>query len=551
MTTPAANPRDEQRERERLLAEALDDFPRFCASLIFIVGKDKKRKKLRFNTIQRRYNEARSPRDVLVKSRQVGMTTLELARDVWKFVGAPGERVIVLCQSQTDHQILNKLSGDIQRMLDGLRYFGVDLPFETESRTSWVLPKRDSSLTIVEAGASEKAAQKKGRGGTFTRVHATEVATWEFPQETLQALLEAVPKAGTEVVFESTPKGIGNYFHDQFVGAQGGRNGYRAHFFPWFVDDDCWSPLAAGEVIEPETKRERELAEVFKLPPERIKFFRQKLAENNNDLDKVDEEYPTDPHRCFLSKGKLYFDRAGIDAIVPIMRPAIADVDDLRRDPDDDDEGPSVEIEAEDLQVYERPESGRQYVFGVDPAEGLGEDGDDTCGTGWDRKRRRHVATLRNKLDSNAYADQLVVLARHYNNALIAVERNKGIALIRALERLGYANIYYDPDDGKPGIATTTATRPVMLEELNDAIRDGSFHTDDDRLVQEMRAFVRDPKTGRPFAPGKNRKQGIGDDGIFSVAIAWRAMLVAPSAPGITTGGERGFSAAKKSRWGF
>lgn len=183
-------------------------------------------------------------------------------------------------------------------------------------------------------------------------------------------------------------------------------------------------------------------------------------------------------------------------------------------------------IDADDLMVFERPQPLERYVIGVDPAEGLGEDGDDTSGTVWHTKRRRHCASLRNKLDSNAYADQLIVLARHYNDAVIAVERNKGIALIRALERAGYRNIYYDPNDNKPGIATTTATRPVMLEELNEALRDGSFHTDDPNLLAEMREFVRDQKTGRPFAPGKHRKNGRGDDGIFSAAIAWRAMLV-------------------------
>lgn len=537
-----AKQKDEATERRELLARCLEDFALFCSALIWIVPKNGKRTTLRFNTIQKRYCEARSPRDVLVKSRQVGLTTLELARDVYKFVSAPGQRVIVLCQSQTDHQIINKLSNDVQRMLDGLRYFGLDLPFGTESRTAWTLPDRDSSLTLIEAGASEAAAQKKGRGGTFTRVHATEVSTWEYPEQTLQALLEAVPnRDGTEVVYESTPKGVGNYFHSQFVGAQAGTNGYRAQFFPWFLDDDCRRPVDPDEPFKPQGKREQEYAEVYGLPPERINFFRWKLGALNGNIDKWDEEYPTDPVRCFLTSGKVYFDLGGLDRMAPRMKKPLADVDDLRRKFAEDKNGerPFV-IPSEDLQVYERPRAGEKYVIGTDPAEGLGEDGDDTASGVFHHKTRKHVATLRNQLDSNAHADQLVELARHYNDALIAVERNKGIALIRSLERAGYRNIYYDPDDQKPGIATTGVSRPVMLEELGDAVRDGSFHTDDPRLAAEMRGFVRDPRTGRPYAPGKGRKNGVGDDGIFMAAIAWRAMLVAPAAKRMAvTGGAR------------
>lgn len=526
-----AKQKDEAAERRELLARCLDDFPLFCSALVWIVPKSGHRSTLRFNTIQRRYCEARSPRDVLVKSRQVGMTTLELARDVYKFVSAPGQRVIVLCQSQTDHQIINKLSNDIQRMIEGLKYFGLDLPFGTESRTAWTLPDRDSSLTLIEAGASEAAAQKKGRGGTFTRVHATEVSTWEYPEQTLQALLEAVPnRDGTEVVYESTPKGVGGYFHAQFVGAQAGTNGYRAHFFPWFLDDDCRRPIEPGETFEPQGKREVEYAEVYNLPPERINFFRWKLGVLNGNLDKWDEEYPTDPVRCFLTSGRTYFDLAGLDGMGARTKPPLEGVDDLRRARGDDGSGPAL-ILSEDLLVFERPVPGERYTIGVDPAEGLTEDGDDTSSVVLNSKTRRHCATLRNKLDANAHADQLIEIARHYNDATIAVERNKGIALVRALERLRYHHIYYDPDDKKPGIATTAVSRPVMLEELGDAIRDGSFHTDDPVLMKELRGFVRDARTGRPYAPGKNRKGElrVGDDTIFAVAIGYRAVLAAPS----------------------
>lgn len=519
-------------DRAEVLARALADFPSFARSLVWILPKDGQRTTLTFRAIQRDYDRSRTNRDVVLKSRQIGATTLELARDVYRFVTQRGARVIVLCQSQTDHSIANKLSADITRMFDGLRHAGIRLDFEAESRTSWTMPSRDASLTLIEAGASEAAAAKKGRGGTFTRLHATEVSTWEYPEETLTALLQSVPNLPhTEVVFESTAKGSGNWFHSQFVAARAGTTGYRAHFYPWFAAHDDPTQrieLAPGEVITPQTEREDELlstpwrwpstGEVVRVAPEQVKYYRAIVAQNGQDF--ADQEYPSDPVRCFLSSGRKFFDMAPIEAMgARLVKP----IEQTR--------GATART------IWKRPAPGEKFVIGVDAAEGLGDDGDWTYATVWGRRSCEHVATLRTQLRENQAAEALAELSAEFHGAELVVERNKGMALIGALERLN-ARVYYG-DDGKPGIATTVSSRPVMLADLASAVRDGSLSTSDEALLAEMRAFVIDGRTGRPFAPGKQRKNGIGDDGIFSCAMAW-AILLKPSAQvRVSTGGPR------------
>jgi hypothetical protein len=509
----------EQRERAELLARCLDDYPTFCRALIWVIPKGGQRRRLRFKQAQATYDANRSWRDVVLKGRQVGMTTEGVARDVYKFVSQPGQRVVIVVQSITGNPALRQVSAMVRVMLDGLRQSGVRLDLGTDSESLWTLPSRDSRLQIIEAGASLAAAQKKGRGGTYSRVHITEAAFFEHPEATTNALFEGVPAIdGTEIEVESTANGTGNWFHGLWVGAVAGANGFKPHFIPWFEDESCVAPLLDGEYVEPTGDFEEHLVTAHQVRPDQLKWYRAKVALKGAELTR--QEYPSDPITAFLTSGRSYFDREKLDEMAQNVRPPIRESRD-------------------GLRIWADRKADSKYVIGVDPAEGLGEDGDWSYATVWERATRVHVATLRNKLQANPFADMLAELGTAYGNALIAVERNKGLALIRALERIGYERLYED-DDGKPGIATTSTTRPVMLEELADAIRDESMHTNDPVLIEEMRAFVTNPRDGKPYAPGKHRKNGVGDDGIFSAAMARRAMLRPDVTATAVVTGERG-----------
>jgi len=491
-----------EQERAELLARACFDFEMFCKVLVQIRTKDGQRDFLKFNPIQRKYNAVRTWRDIALKPRQIGFSTIETARDVFKFI-QPGQSVLLVCQTDKDSTYKNKFAADIERIFEGMRRAGIRLDFTKDAVGSWALADRDSFLQIVEAGASKASASKKGRGGTYTRIHSTEAAFYEFPEQALNAALEGVPLLpGTEVVFESTPNGVDNWFHGMFSAAQAGTNGYKAHFFAWFEDPSYRLPLAPGERVTPRTDRERELVDVHGIDQAQLKWYRAKVEQKGQDL--TDQEYASDPIRTFLTSGRLYFDLGALDRLAGNMRPTIH--------------------ERGSLLVWERPKPMAKYVIGVDTAEGLGDDGDWSIGIVRDRKTRAHIATLRCKLRPNPFADELVKLARDYNDAELSIERNKGMALISAVERIGYRKIYHDHDN-KPGIFTSSASRPVLLEDLSETVRDGSFVTNDPVQLREMRGFVIDPRTGRPYAPGKQRKDGVSDDSIFADAMGFRCML--------------------------
>ncbi len=495
--------RDERAARAEVLAAALADFDVFCRSLVVIATKNREQANLRFNPVQRKFNARRTGRDLVLKARQMGFTTLELARDVWKFLSR-GERIVIFCQTDKDSTYKRKFTADIERMFTGLEQAGLRIDFGKRAAGVWSIPTRDSFLEIVEAGASEAAAQKKGRGGTYSRIHSTEAAFYEHPEIALNAALEGVPNLpGTEIVFESTANGAGTWFHGRWNDAVAGRSGYTPHFFAWFEDPSYAIALRPGETIAPETEREDELCTRFGVTPAQLKWYRAKVAEKGRQ-DLVDQEYPSDPERCFLVSGRTFFDREKTDELVKQAREPIRT----------DWKG--------ELRVWREPVPGRAYVVGADPSEGLG--GDPGAAVVRDRATGEHCAVLHGQFPPFSFAEKLIALGRMYCDALLAVERNNhGHAVLLALDALGYRKVYVAADD-KPGWLSNSVTRSAALDALEDAHRKGQWSTFCARTVGELRTFIV-TATGKAEAA-----RGSHDDLVMSEAIL-HDVLGRPTAP--------------------
>lgn len=482
------------------LAWAFARFERFCG-LLDIVPKAGARTKLRLNDIQRAYCAARTPRDIALKPRQIGFTTLEQARDVFVFLTRPGVRVVATCQSISDHAPLRFLAKTYDVMFTSLRALGIALPFESESVNHWKLRGSDSELRIIEAGASEAAARKKGRAGTINRLHITETAFFEYGDDTLNAMLECVPKVGegfSEIISESTPNGASGTYYRQVQEALAGQSGYRLHFYPWYAHSEYAVPLSAGERIEPRTERETTLVHSLGISPEQLKWYQRKLAEKGSQ-ELVDQEYPSDRDTCFVVPGRQFFDSRRVDNDLRAAAPPVAT-------------GHRGAIH-----VWQMPKPDGEYAIGADPSEGTG--GDAAAAVVFERGTGQHVATLHGQFIPWDFAGLLDALGRRYNGALLAVERNNhGYAVLQALrQQLGYPNLFKDRDD-KFGWLTTEASRAPMLDALDASHRREIFKTNDKALLGQMRTFVV-TDTGKAEAA-----KGAHDDLVIAAAIGWAAV---------------------------
>lgn len=447
-----------------------NDFPGFC-SLLEIVPKSGPRVPFVFNAVQRHYLAEKTLRDIILKGRQVGITTLEQARDIWFMLTRQGARVVATCQSITDHGPLQLLSKNYRVFFESLRKNGVDLSFHTEAAGRWAIAESDATLTIIEAGASEAAASKKGRAGTITRLHLTETAFYEYAEETLNALLECVPDEaqGTEIVSESTPNGASGTFFEQCESAKKGASGYAFHFLPWYLHrEEYRAALDPGEVIEPQTDRERYLVR-HGVDQEQIKWYRRKVEDKGQ--DRTDQEYPSDPATCFLVAGRLFFDRVKTNAMITNAR-----------DPVEVSMGGA-------LRIWTLPKQDGQYLIAGDTSEGVG--GDAGAGIVLDRDTWEHVATLWGQFRPWDLAKALAEVGRLYNEAMIAVERNNhGHAVLRALDvEQHYGNLFHDHDD-RPGWISSQQSRTPALEAMFNAHFHGQFVSNDVELGAEMLRFI-------------------------------------------------------------
>ena len=173
------------------------------------------------------------------------------------------------------------------------------------------------------------------------------------------------------------------------------------------------------------------------------------------------------------------------------------------------------------VRVWAPPAPGRQYLVSLDTAEGTG--GDASAGLVFDRGTGQHMATIWGQFRPSELASVAVQLAREYLNAEIAVERNNhGHAVLLAMgagySSIGqagpYPNVFVDLD-GKRGWLTSPTSRPLALDNLEQAHRQGHFKTDDRVLLGQMRTFVVGPS-------GKAQAQhGSKDDLVMTAAIGW------------------------------
>ncbi|HEY2510142.1 MAG TPA: hypothetical protein VGI39_04780 [Polyangiaceae bacterium] len=500
---------------EQFLAEDARTYEEFCSRLT-VTPKDRKRIPFVPNRLQRRRMAARTPRDVILKARQQGITTEELARDLWHLFTHPRAEVRIVCQSATDHGPLNDIREKFIDFLEALLDDGVTVHFRSESNTRWKL-ETGSVLSIIEAGASLRAASKKGRGGTITRLHCTELALWEYAGETLNAMLECVPgpETGSEIVYESTPNGAAPsvpveerdvkssagsaLFHWAYQDARAGRSEFAAHFFEWWETDEYALPLEAGEDLSPRDDEERFLV-ARGVTPEQLKWRRKKVTGGKGRTFR--QEYPSHDETCFLLSGRSFFDADVTEALLLQAHDPLRKIQIKRTGADGE------------LRIFHEPMPGKEYVVSADTSEGIG--GDPCAAHVYERRSGRHMATLDGQLKPWEFARELAGLGRHYFGALIAVERNNhGHTVLRCLDaEQHYGRIFEDADE-RPGWLTSPATRAPALDTLEEAHRTGTWSTLDKVILGEMRTFVKNEK-GRPEAA-----RGAHDEHPMTAMIGW------------------------------
>ncbi len=290
-------PREEERQ---LRAKLGRDFPTYAKIALFIRTKAGEIRKMELNGAQLRVHMLAEHqmrihgkiRILLLKARQLGMSTYVEARFFWRVTHRSGVRAFIL----THHaDATANLFGMAKRFQENCPAPLVPDVGASSSR-ELSFPDIDSGYKVGTAGT-----EGIGRSDTFQYFHGSEVAFWPKAETHTAGALQAVPQApGTEIWLESTANGLGGKFHEMWQDAQRGENEYLPIFLPWFEDPQYWT--VAPHAFEPSAE-ESEYEKTYGLCLEQMVWRRNKLSELGSEW-LFRQEYPATAEEAFQVSGE-------------------------------------------------------------------------------------------------------------------------------------------------------------------------------------------------------------------------------------------------------
>ena len=416
----------------------------------------------RHNSVQQEFEDNKTKRNIILKARQLGMSSNILADMFVEAVTIPNTTCVVV-----SHETLAA-----KRLLDRVHFFYNNLGEPKPktgaiSRTEITFPELHSAIYIGTAGS-----MTFGRGDRIDHALLSELSFYEGGERIVNAVEEAVPLGGT-IDIECSPNGEDNIFYYMWVKAREGKNSYRPFFFPWWYGQDYVLPqnheLALmedrGKLIF--TGEEEDLVSKFGLSEEQLRWRRYKIA-NKGGL--FYQEYPEDEVSCFITIGD------------PVFDPYV--LGQLSQGCYEGERHPSG------WTYWKLPEKGMRYIIGVDSSAGV-PDGSYSAAVvlseDWEV-----CATFQARIDPAMLASILKDMGSVYNMAELAIERNfTGYTVLSHLT--DYPKIYYQRDftSGKlttnPGWWTNGQTKEFMMSTLKDKI--GALHLWDVNLVRQARGY--------------------------------------------------------------
>ncbi len=431
------------------------------------------------NTAQRAFEERRGRENVVLKARQMGLSTLIAGRFLLKTILVPGTVTVQVAHTKEAAVGLFRM---VQRMWENLpeplRENNAKRGRSNKSEMSF--PKIDSEIRIVSA-----AEPNAGRGMTMTNLHCSEVARWQGDAVDILAGLRAALVPDGELVLESTPNGAYGCFFNEWRTAE--RRGAVRHFFPWWME-----PAYRGATAADLTDEELALCAVQGLTMEQI-GYRRELRERFGPM--ATQEFAEDAVTCFRESGTCVFEAAVLTArLLEVPTPI-----ELRWN--------------KTLAIWLPPVHGRTYVLAADPAGG-GAEGDYSTAQIVDAATGVQCAELQCRLAPRMFAGRVAELAREFGDALIVVERNNhGAAVLAFLGNERGLRMHVGAD-GQDGFLTTSQSRPEMLAALGVLLATKPELFLSTRLLEECRSFVV-KDGGRTEAVA-----GSHDDLVLAMAIA-------------------------------
>lgn len=440
--------------------------------------------------------------NITLKSRQVGITTITAGYVAWLMTFFTAKEIACVANKQENAQ------GFIRK---------VKLIFK--KLPPWLRPKiiSDNKHSIELSNGSKVTAHATtsdaARSEALALLFIDEAAAIdESKVQDLWGAAYPTLSTGGAAIIAATPKGVGNFYHKQWLGAKNGVTDFHPLVINWTQNPEYskglkWKCKKCGHI--------QEEGELLKTPcPSCGKILRptspwyEDMSKNLNSERLVAQELDMN----FLGSGDNVIGEEYIDKLEGEIRKPIR-----------------IAGKDKNLWIWEEPIEGEEYLISADVARGDGTD--NSAFHVFRLSSLEQVAEYYSKIPPDLYAKVLNETGLMYNNALIVVEINSlGIGTALKLEELEYPNLFhsykgqFNPKKMErvgdemnqetliPGFQTTNITRPLIVSQLEQDIRNNKIRINSSRLLDEIRTFIW--KNGKPEA-----MHGCNDDLCISAAI--------------------------------
>ena len=486
---------------------------------------------------------------VILKGRQLGITTISLALDLyWHYINA-GLNGTLVTDTEENRDMFR---GTLGSYMDGLpKEFKI--PILAHNRNSLALKNR-SRIFYQVAGLRAKGSLGRGKGITF--LHGTETSSWG-DEEGLASLLASLAETNPKrlYIFESTARGF-NMFHDMYVTAKRARTQkaifcgwWRNEFYSAAPDTDVYKVYWDGKLTPEEKEWTRDIKKLynFEINSRQMAWWRWKMLEGIKDESLMYQEFPPTEDYAFVMTGTSFFSNSRCTDAMKIAKKI--DCDHYRYAMGVNFQDTEVIKSTErlsTLKVWEEPIDTAYYVIGADPAYGSSDWADRFCVQVFrcysdGMEQVAEFAT--SELNTYQFAWVIAHLAGAYKNSTLNLEVNgPGQAVLNEIKNLrrqaasmgnamgkslmdvygSMSNYIWRRNDTMGGISnslgwlTTAATKERMMSYTKDLFERQMLDVYSVDTIEEMKTIIRDGASIE--ASGRNK-----DDRVMAMALACAA----------------------------
>lgn len=499
---------------------------------------------------EKQRSEGKPIRLILVKARQWGGSTLTQIYMAWIQLVHKTSWNSVICAhvkdgSSTIKGMYTKLLQDYPAALLPNGETPRFQPFEHRQNIS-IIKATDCKVTIGSAESPESV-----RSQNIYMVHFSEVAMFpDTPQkrtaDLISSIVSSIPISPyTVVVMESTAKGEGDYFYNEYQAAKQGKSDKEPLFIPWFLIPIYTLPVSDYKtLIETLSPYENFLWEKG-VTLEAIAWYREKRRSYQSHQQMM-SEFPSDDIEAFAATGEGVFDKYLVERLKKNCRPPrhIGEIISKTHHTKSKESLSDLQFKEDvtgKLFIWEYPEEravSDRYITVVDVG-GRGEKADYSVILVMDRYWQMYggvpevVAQWYGHIDHDLLVWKAAQIAAFYNKALLVIESNTletentdGEHTEFILDTLAgaYPNLYSRTDpvkirEGAPvnyGFHTNRSTKTMIIDNMVAILRDEPYVERDESACFEFNIFEKKPNG----TFGAKEGQGNHDDKVMARMIA-------------------------------